>query len=706
MAVRNLWDGKNLWLSVAVAGTAFVAGIPGQVQAEQGAVYAPRVTVTATTNPIEAFEYPGSVTVLDSGDIQNRIPSTIDDVLKGVPNTTMGGGPRRNGETPIIRGFGAQDVIVLLDGTRQNLLTGHEGRFFLDPLMLDQVEVVRGAGSALYGSGGLGGVIEFRTRDAEDLLAPGETFGVSPFVGGQSVNDEYSTGLTVFGQPGEQFDFIGSFLYRNAGDISLGDGSTLDSDDDLWSGLGKATFTEGPHSIQGAWLRYDGESFEPINPQDPSAPDRVERDVLSQNWRLTYEFQDPSIDWLDLNATAYYQQYEIDDLRLDAMGAGPTGETLTRHVDTIGFRLDNSSYVDIGEMDNVIFTYGAEAYQDKQDGDTDGADRDGVPNADATFAGVFAQAEFDFIEPLGLPGELLVIPGVRYDSYTSDSDLDDSNSDDAISPKIGASYLPTEWLMFYGSYAHAFSAPTMNDLYLTGTHFDLSSAFGFPDGTVLNLFEPNPDLKPQTTRTYELGAGVQFEDMATDNDLLTAKGTWFLTYGKDLIDLDVIQPIPFFNCNPMIPGNCNGSTTATNVHRAKLQGVEFETGYENDLMILEAAYAHIDGEDRDTGEPLGSLQPDTFTGHAAAKIEPVDMQIGWRITVADDFTNTDDPSEERDGYTVNDVYALWQPLDFLAGFSLAVGVDNIFDKSYSRVFTGADEPGRNYKTYMSYTIAW
>jgi hemoglobin/transferrin/lactoferrin receptor protein len=123
-------------------------------------------------------------------------------------------------------------------------------------------------------------------------------------------------------------------------------------------------------------------------------------------------------------------------------------------------------------------------------------------------------------------------------------------------------------------------------------------------------------------------------------------------------------------------------------------------------MILQAAYAHITGEDRDTGEPLGALQPDTFTGHAAAKIEPLDMQIGWRITIADDFTDTDDPAEERDGYTVNDIYAVWQPLDFLNGISLAVGVDNIFDESYSRVYTGANEPGRNYKTYMSYTIAW
>src|SRR5690606_27369259 len=288
---------------------------------------------------------PGSVTVIDSRTIDTRIPSTVDDILEGVPNTEMAGGPRRNGETPVIRGFGSQDVIVLLDGTRQNLLTGHGGRFMIDPMMLESVEVVRGAGSALYGSGGLGGVIEFRTKSADDFLKPGETFGVAPSFGYQSVNDEWAPGMTVFAQPGENFDFIGSFVYRDASDIHLGDGTKLDSNDDLWSGLVKGRVTEGPHSLEASWLRYDSESIEPINPQNAD-PDRAERDTLSQTWRMTYEYADPNNDWLDLNATLYYQQFEIDDLRLDDLGAGPTGETLERHVDTIGMRFDNRSYVD------------------------------------------------------------------------------------------------------------------------------------------------------------------------------------------------------------------------------------------------------------------------------------------------------------------------------------------------------------------------
>ena len=63
------------------------------------------ISVTATRNPIRAFEYPGMVTVIDREQIQTLQPSTPDDVLRFVPNVEFTGGPRRTGEVPSIRGF-------------------------------------------------------------------------------------------------------------------------------------------------------------------------------------------------------------------------------------------------------------------------------------------------------------------------------------------------------------------------------------------------------------------------------------------------------------------------------------------------------------------------------------------------------------------------------------------------------------------------
>lgn len=670
--------------------------------AEDAPVRTRPVTVTATRNPLTTFEYPGSVTVIDQREIDTRIPSTIDDVIEGVPNTTSAGGPRRNGESPIIRGFSNQDVIVLLDGTRQNFNSAHDGRFFLDPSLLKQVEVVRGAGSALYGSGGLGGVMEFRTKDASDYLVPGETFGSNIFFGAQSVNGEISPGITLFGMPTDNLELLGSFIYRDSGDIELGDGTELESDDDIISGMAKASYTSGPHSFEGAWIRYDGSSIEPNNAQADSTTDFADKDILSQNWRATYGYSDPDNDRVDLGATVYYSQFQVDEERLDGVDAG---EDLKRDVDTYGLRLDNRSRVEIDTENSILFTYGIEAYRDVQNGSADGGDREGVPDADSNSVGLFLQSEINVAAPFGMPGDFLIIPGVRFDYYSSDSDLDDKNVDTAVSPKIGVSYLPTDWLMFYGSYGHAFSAPSFNDLYLTGVHFEIP--LGPPFGTVVNRFVPNPDLKPQTTKTVEAGAGFQFDDVLLPEDNVHAKGGWFLTYGDDFISRTVDQPALFVDCNPFIPGDCDGTTIIDNVNKAKLDGVEVEAGYENEFVIFDFAYSHINGIDRETNETLGLLPPDTWALHAAAKIQAIDTQIGWRTIIADDFKDDDNPANDRDGYTVHDIYAIWQP-DFapLQGFSLAAGIDNLFDEAYTRVYTGVYEAGRDYKGWVSYTLAW
>src|SRR5262245_23877911 len=126
----------------------------------------PPISISATRNPIKAFEYPGMVTVIDADRPDLRNSSTPDDLLNRVPGVEFTGGPRRTGEDPSIRGFSGPDVIVTIDGARQNLDTGHEGRFFIDPSIVKDVEVLRGAASALYGSGGTGGLISFRTLSA------------------------------------------------------------------------------------------------------------------------------------------------------------------------------------------------------------------------------------------------------------------------------------------------------------------------------------------------------------------------------------------------------------------------------------------------------------------------------------------------------------------------------------------------------------
>ena len=164
--------GKGAWLAAASAITiAAASGAAGQTanggpppgasvtNAGEGAQPArlDAISVTATRNPVRAFDYPGMVSVVRSGDMAMRQGSTPDDVLGFVPNVQFIGGPRRTGETPSFRGFDGADIVILFDGARQNFGSAHDGRFFIDPSFLKSVEVLRGPASSLYGSGATGG---------------------------------------------------------------------------------------------------------------------------------------------------------------------------------------------------------------------------------------------------------------------------------------------------------------------------------------------------------------------------------------------------------------------------------------------------------------------------------------------------------------------------------------------------------------------
>lgn len=701
--------GGRTALAASVVGSVLLS-VPVQAQEESAGEQAAYdkildpISVTATRNPIKAFEYPGMVSVIGREEIQSRQASSPDDILRFVPNVEFTGGPRRTGEVPSIRGFDGPDVIVLIDGARQNFGSAHDGRFFVDPSLLKQVEVLRGPASSLYGSGGTGGVIEFRTIDADDFLANGETFGATASTGYQTVNREKTGTVTGYAAPIEGLGFIGSVTRRDSGSIELGDGSELDNtDDDIISGLFKGSYEFADHHrIEGSFVTFRNDVQEPNNGQAISS-DVFDKEVLSDTYRVAYSYKDPDNDLVNLDILAYYTDLQVDEVELDPATFAVTGELLERNVDTYGFRLDNRSNLTLTDDLAVTFTYGAEYYEDEQDGAEGSGERGGVPDADDRFVGVYGQAEITFSEPFGvIPGDLLIIPGLRFDSYEVSSSVSGSNDETELSPRLGVSYLPTDWLLVFANYAEAFRAPTFDELFTTGTHFEI------PIGpSIVNRFVPNPDLQPQRTKTVEFGAGVTFDDLAEAGDQFQVKASQFLIWGDDFIDTRVIQPTPFTDCNPFIPSACDGTTSTFNVPEAKLWGSEIEASYENERFLVTLGFSRLDGENEETGEKLGTLTPDEVTLNTAVKLPEINSILGWRVLAADQFDEVNAESEKRDGYAVHDVYFSWQPSDdLLQGLRLDLGIDNIFDKSYARVNTEANEPGRNFKGLVSYSVKW
>ena len=672
------------------------------------------ISVTATRNPMQAFDYPGMVSVVRRGDIRMGQGSSPDDILSFVPNVEFTSGPRRTGETPSIRGLDGADVIVLFDGARQNFGSTHDGRFFIDPSLLESVEVLRGPASSLYGSGATGGVIEFRTVNATDLLEQGQNAGVAASVGYQDVNSESRGTFTVYGRAGHRLDVIGSVTKRDSGAIRLGDGSELgDTDDDIVAALAKAGMAIGDnHRLEASFLRFANTATEPNNGQGEGgrlAPGLVEKAIRSDTFRVAYKYSDSREALLDLDIVAYFTDMQADELRLDDEGLGPRGELLKRDVGTVGFRLDNRSRLEVSKGISTTLTYGAEYYRDDQVGAAGSGTRDGVPDAETAFLGSFLQAEALLGEASDwLPGHVLVVSGLRYDEYKSSGQGARSNEDGEVSSRLGVSWAPTRWLMAFANYGDDFRAPTINEIYLSGIHFRLPLGDGL---SLANRFVENPDLRPQKTRTMELGGGLSFDNIFEPGDSGWIKASHFRIAGENFIDISLEQP-PVFGLDGLLPecrrpGACDGRTVSRNVSEAMLDGWEIEAVYESGRLRVTLGFSSIDGRDETTGEYLGVLTPDQLSSNLLVKLPEIDSVAGWRLLAADSFDKVNDEDEERSGYAVHNVYFSWLPsVASLKGMRIDLGVDNLFDKAYSRVFTGAFEPGRNFKASASYSLRW
>ena len=673
------------------------------------------VTVYGTSNPIPVFDYPGQVSVITRDEIELRTPSAVSDLLRDVPGMAFSGGPRRTGEMPSIRGFTGQNVLILLDGARQSFSSGHDGRFFADPALLGTAEVVRGPASALYGSGAVGGVMALESADAEDLLRDGQTWGVRIRGAYQSVNEETLTSFSAFTNTGK-FDGIASIGLRESGDIELGDGSELPSDDEIQTGLVKGRYAlTDALSVEASWQRFDNSAFEPNNGQgtlgtgDSTLDRNVDKDITSDTYRLGLNY-DPASDLVNTDLTVYQTTTEVEEF--DAT----VPRTISREIETTGVSARNASRFDLGGIDTT-FTVGGDWYRDEQTGyDTESANgvRGGVPDAESEFMGLFAQLEAVAERPLGMPGQLIVIPGVRYDEFSSESETaSGENDDEAISPRIAASYGPVEWFRFFASYSEGFRAPSVNELYLDGVHFEVPHPVLFDPAQgsfvfVTNEFIPNADLKPEKTETIEIGAGVDFHDLVSNGDRLQAKVSYYESEVDDMINLAVdfsydgtcFAP-PFFPCSA-------GTTNSANVASAELEGVEAELRYDSERSYVHASYASIEGTDNSTGSDLGTLTPDRIAVDMGLKAYELDAIIGIRVQYADDFTRRESDgaggftiAEARDSYAVADIYASWSPEGW-PGIRFDAGIDNIFDERYERTFEGVYEPGRNYKIAASW----
>ena len=129
------------------------------------------MVVTATKTLKELKETPASVDVVTAQDIQERNVKSVPEALQQLPGVYMSqvaqGGIQ-------IRGFESDNILILLDGMPMNTTYNNNMEWEMLPIEnIERIEVVKGAGSSLYGGRAVGAVVNIITKD--QTMAKGES---------------------------------------------------------------------------------------------------------------------------------------------------------------------------------------------------------------------------------------------------------------------------------------------------------------------------------------------------------------------------------------------------------------------------------------------------------------------------------------------------------------------------------------------------
>ena len=659
------------------------AGAEAAAQSAAPVTEVEEITVSLTSRDERLLQSaPAAVSVVDEREVVRRQANTAEELLGDIPGVSLDGGSRGISQEPNIRGFQDEQVVIRLDGARQNFNFAHRGRFFVDPDILQSVEVLRGGASALYGSGAIGGVVGLRTKSAQDLLESGQSYGLRLKSGYTDNGQELLGTATAYGVYGG-LDFLGFASIRERGeDFETGAGAPiLNSDIDSRNLLGKV----GLQANDALRFEFNAQHYRDDG-VTPNAADRlvtdpatdstlVDRDMEVQSYRLKMQYAPAGSDLTDLEATVYYTLNDLVENRVNS------GDVDTTEYATIGAEVVNRSTLRSSLFAGapVALAYGVEIYRDEQTGERESVLFD-FPDASLTSIGVFAQAE------IPLTARLKLTPGVRFDHFSLEPDgAFDDRSESQVSPKIAIAYEATPRHTLWGSASRSFRAPSLTELYQTGVHFSIPFVGN-------NVFVPTPDLRPEIADQLELGFRFSQSNLHIGGDRLSFEANAYVASVEDYIDTLVTGPTFF----PVMTG---GTTSNFNVD-AELWGFESAFKYDAPRWYLGLSGSITRGRSTDGGA-LGSIPQDKLV--LSLGLRPLDgVEVGARSTFRDeqnDLSPLLPDAVPTGGSTVIDLYSVYQPeWGPLRGVTLTAGVDNVGDADYAvHPVTELGQPGRTFK---------
>ncbi len=658
-------------VSDTLAPVSTVRSTPVQAAPQAAPTTAPGPAAPVQQQPLQAITQAGP------GLLEQLMPTRTADIFFGMPGVwtqTRGDDP---GTALNIRGL--QDfgrVAVLIDGARQNFQrTGHnaDGTFYLEPEMLAGVDVVRGPIANIYGSGAIGGVASFRTKDIEDVVKSGERWGVLT-TGMLGSNIRKGMGSVFAGaHVNPNVDLFAGAVYRSQTNYRDGSGNEWPNTGfDVASGVGKATFRPADgHEVKLTGLTYEttylnGQPTATLPNTATIYDTRVQNDIASTRYR--YSRPD---DWLlDFDGNVYWTRTVTDQQKISGTGSAATGFVGDRRkfgIETTGFDVNNTSRLELSQFRHAL-TYGGDSFTDRVDVvDPTGTGDLFTPNGQRTVSGAFVQLKSNYWSWLE------VITAARYDQYKLEG-AGVTSDGDRVSPKATVGVTPLGGFTVYGSYAEGYRAPALTETLIAGNHPPVG---GPPFG-----FLPNPRLRPEVGKNKELGVNLRYNDIFTKGDSFRGKVNQFRNDLFDFIELTLVAT----RCPP-------GTAFCfqyQNLPNARIEGWEFEGTYDAGTWFLGLAGSHIRGRNLDTGVPLLKIPPDQIAATLGYRFQDGKVTFAWRVLAVDAKRSEEIPNSAAvtgnpdlpptSAYKLVNFYAGYQPVPDVTA---ALSIENLFNVQYA-----------------------
>ncbi len=602
------------------------------------------VVVSGSRNEQLRDDLPLSTEVLNAANLEAGQIGDIRDMANGWANVSVKRAPSRFTVTGAgnptgrdgnagfnVRGQDGNRVLMLVDGVRlpRSYVNGNNafGRDTLSLELLKQVELVRGPSSVLYGSDALAGLVNFITQEPADFLRKGDG-GLKVSAGRlalSSSGDDH--GLTLAAtlatgvDPSLQWLLTGTAT-RAAGLASMGTNDSANVDrttpnpqaDRGASLLGKLVLRPEASQKHVLSLEYvqKNSDVELLSSRakaplvaasvvDESASKVLQRERLA--WHASYMPDGP---WFDrLQTVLSVQNSAVQEnghtLRNDA-GLRVRETAYGERALQLGLQADKT--LALSSQWSHRITYGMDYARTDVTSWFDGSDpatlpryvpKKYFPDTRDSSAALYAQSELS-------DARWSVTPGLRLERFALDVLSQDGFSPPAptpgkslsgsnVSPKLGVLYQWSPQWRLFGNYASGFRAP--NGAQVNGFTEN-------PTPTTFVTLLANPDLKPETSKSLELGARLHLDRVSLDLAVFAGNYYQLIVDKKPLGGTGVAgDPLLF---------------QTVNVDSARMNGFEFKGAADwgavaGALVSTPFFYGRTRGVDRSSGLPLNSIDP-------------------------------------------------------------------------------------------------